>query len=151
MTLKPPTPESVLKYETRLALGREKDLTIFNNPAGVTGNNADPDFMILQSVLADVLPIPAILSIISEYSNALRKNQRFIRYGLAKGACDLLGILAPLGRWFCIELKVGKNKPSNDQNLFMNLIRSKGGFAKPAWSVDEVKAALERARGGANE
>jgi len=114
--MKPPTPESILKHDIRLALGAERDLVLWNNPRGF----------------------------------AIMENRR-VKFGLCPGASDLLGILAPAGRWFCLEIKVKKNKPTDDQKMFLALIRAKGGFACAVWSVAEARSALDRAREGLSQ
>lgn len=71
--------------------------------------------------------------------------------GLGKGTADLLGILAPLGRIIALEGKTGGGVLSPEQRLFFDLVRKRGGFAAVFHSVDEARAALERARRGLSE
>lgn len=73
------------------------------------------------------------------------------RFGLAIGSSDLVGILAPAGRWVALEVKSEKGRVRPEQKLFLELVRGRGGFAAVVRSVDEAKAALERARAGASE
>ena len=73
------------------------------------------------------------------------------QFGLCKGASDLVGILAPTGRFVAFEVKSAKGRVRDEQKLFLELVRGRGGFAAVVRSVDEAKAALERARAGANE
>lgn len=74
-----------------------------------------------------------------------------VRYGLAAGSSDLVGVLAPQGRWFALELKTASGRVSPEQSQWLALVRLMGGFACVVRSVDEAKAALVRARGGARE
>jgi len=113
--MKPPTLESIIKHDVRLALGGEPDLVLWQNSAGVT----------------------AILG-------------RTIRYGLCRGASDLIGV-GPGGRFFALEIKAGHNRPSREQEMFMELVRSRGGFACAVWSVKNAMDALDRARNGENK
>lgn len=71
-----------------------------------------------------------------------------VRYGLAPGSADLVGILSPHGRWFALELKTDVGRVSPDQEKWLSLVRAMGGFACVVRSVDEAKAALVRARRG---
>lgn len=71
--------------------------------------------------------------------------------GLTKGASDLLGILEPHGRLVALEAKTGAGQLNPDQRLFFELVRKRGGFAAVFHSVDEARAALERARAGLTE
>jgi len=71
-----------------------------------------------------------------------------VRYGLCVGSADLIGILAPAGRFFALEIKTATGRVSPDQVRFLNLVRNRGGFAAVVRSVDEARDALERARMG---
>lgn len=73
------------------------------------------------------------------------------RYGLIPGASDLLGILAPGGRWVALEIKTERGRVTPEQRMFLGLVRSRGGFAAVVRSVDEARAALDRARNGESE
>jgi hypothetical protein len=64
------------------------------------------------------------------------------------GMSDLIAILAPTGRWFCIEGKTGKGQQRPDQVLWGDLIRKRGGFYAVVRSVEDARAALARARRG---
>lgn len=68
--------------------------------------------------------------------------------GLVKGSSDLVGILRPRGRWFCLEAKTGKAKPQPNQVQWLQLVRDMGGFAAVVHSVEEAWMALARARLG---
>lgn len=76
---------------------------------------------------------------------------RHERYGLAPGSADLVGILAPSGRWFCLEVKTATGKPTDEQLRWMRMVRRFGAFACVVRSIDEAAAALKRAREGASE
>lgn len=61
---------------------------------------------------------------------------------------DESGRARELGRFFALEIKTPVGRLSHDQKLFLNLVRSRGGFAAVARSTDEARAALSRARRG---
>lgn len=88
--------------------------------------------------------------------------------GLPKGSADLIGVLAPLGRIFALEVKrsprelprplaeleaLPHRNPAQEheylQQLWAANVRKRGGFAAFVSSVDEAWAALGRARKGA--
>lgn len=71
--------------------------------------------------------------------------------GLTTGASDLLGILAPHGRLVALEVKTGKAVATEEQRMFMDLVRSRGGFACIVHTPEEAVAALFRARDGKSE
>lgn len=78
-----------------------------------------------------------------------RDDGRFVQGGLVDGAADIIGVLGPNGRWFCLEAKTGAGKPNPEQRAFLELVRSRGGFATVVWSVDGARAAYVRAKRGA--
>ena len=73
------------------------------------------------------------------------------RFGLVPGAADLCGILAPAGRWFCLEIKTTAGRQPEAQKQWGAIIQRRGGFYSVARSVSEARAALDRARSGATE
>lgn len=73
-----------------------------------------------------------------------------VRYGLAPGSADLVGVLSP-GRFFALEVKTPKGRAAEEQRLWLELVRRMGGFAAVVRSVDEARAALNRARTGATQ
>jgi len=73
---------------------------------------------------------------------------RWDRFGLVPGAADLIGILAPTGRWFALEVKSPRGRLTEEQRLWGALIQQRGGFWAVVRSVDEAREALERARKG---
>lgn len=73
-----------------------------------------------------------------------------VTYGLCRGSSDLIGILAPTGRIIALEIKTPKGRTSPEQDLFLELIRNKGGFAAVVRSPEEALEAIERARRGLN-
>lgn len=100
---------------------------------------------------------------LSQGGAVTRKGQTY-RAGLSvNGAADLIGILQEtvseelhagtcrgrvIGRFFALEIKAANGRCSPEQELWLNLVRQRGGFAAVVRSVDEARAALERARAG---
>jgi hypothetical protein len=84
------------------------------------------------------------------------KNGReyFGRAGLPKGSPDIVGILTwgspPTGRWFSLEAKTGRGELSPEQLDFAELVRKRGGFCAEVRSTEDARAALARARNGAD-
>lgn len=126
------SPESVLQAEIRLALGRDPSLVLWRNSTG-TSVHLDP-----------------------------RTNRTTtVRYGLAVGSADLVGVLACnvtigevqtcVGRFIALEIKTATGRVRPEQAQWLALVRSRGGFAAVVRSVDEARAAIERARAGASE
>lgn len=75
-----------------------------------------------------------------------------VPYGLCKGASDLIGIrsliITPehvgttLGQFVAIEVKSERGRLSREQQLFLNLVTSKGGLACTPRSLSEVLSVL---------
>jgi hypothetical protein len=86
---------------------------------------------------------------IAEHWNG--KSVDTVRYGLAPGSADFIGVLKPEGRFVALEIKSPTGRATPDQVTWLALVRRMGGFAAIVRSVDEARAAIERARGGASE
>lgn len=77
--------------------------------------------------------------------------------GLVKGASDLLGLLSPNGRLIAWECKTGKAVPTEEQRMFLDLVRKRGGFAcilhfdSDEQAIQVARDALARARAGESE
>jgi hypothetical protein len=60
------------------------------------------------------------------------KSGRFIRYGLGKSSSDLVCIVAPYGRWLCLEVKRGdggNGVEEEDQRVWLTKMRNFGAVA----------------------
>ena len=113
--------ETAIQEAVRLALGAEVDLVLWRNSTGQT----------------------------EEWS--AKGGVRHMRYGLAKGSADLVGILAPHGRLVALEVKTPTGRVAPEQEQWLALVRRMGGFACVVRSVADARAALARARTGAAE
>ena len=69
--------------------------------------------------------------------------RRTLRYGLAPGSADLIGI-GPGGQFISIEVKTGKQQLAPRQRAWLDMVRNQGGVALVARSVEDVITALER-------
>ena len=69
-----------------------------------------------------------------------------VPYGLGKGSPDLVGILAPLGRWLCLEVKADEGDVDPEQVKCHAIWRRFGALIFVVRTVDEARAALEEAR-----
>lgn len=59
-----------------------------------------------------------------------------------KGFSDIVGVLAG-GRALFIEVKMGNNKPTALQEMFLEEMREQGALAFVAWGIEDVKEALK--------
>ena len=69
---------------------------------------------------------------------------RGVRYGLAKGSADIIGI-GPGGRFISIEVKTGKLRPTKQQRAWQEMVARMGGVAGVVWSVEEALALVGEA------
>ena len=71
---------------------------------------------------------------------------RWQRFGLCPGSADLVGVLAPFGRWFCLEIKTERGKSSDGQEMWAEMMRRHGASVYTVRSVEEAREALADAR-----
>ena len=62
---------------------------------------------------------------------------RMIRFGLAVGSCDIIGI-APCGRFLAIEVKTKTGRATEQQICFIEAVKNADGIAGIARSVEEA-------------
>jgi hypothetical protein len=75
----------------------------------------------------------------------LSENGRHVRFG-TPGQADIIGIVAPHGRMIGIEVKSQAGKATRRQVAWGNMIEAMGGVYAVCRSVQEARAACERAR-----
>ena len=70
------------------------------------------------------------------------------RFGLVPGAADLIGIhtVDGVGLFFALETKSSRGTLSNNQRLFCNLVRTRGGIFVSARSLEAVEQGLVEER-----
>lgn len=112
-------PEAVVQREVTIAIGAEPDVLLMRNQVGSVER-------------------------FDERTNTTRVE----RYGLGVGSADLVAILAPSGRWFCLEIKSATGRVDPDQVKWHSRARRFGAFVAVVRSAEEARAALERARRG---
>ncbi len=71
--------------------------------------------------------------------------QRFVRFGVP-GVSDILGILAPRGRWLAVECKLPGGHVTPGQQAFLETVRKCGGVALLVTSVAELHERLAEAQ-----
>lgn len=69
------------------------------------------------------------------------RRDRMWRSGV-RGASDIIGI-TPNGKFIAIECKVGYNKPTPHQDLFLNEVKTRGGIAGVVKSLDELLVLID--------
>lgn len=79
------------------------------------------------------------------------KSVSVVKYGLANGSADFVGVLMPAGRFVALEVKTPTGRATAEQLQWLALVRRFGGFACIVRSVEDAHAAVARAKGGASE
>lgn len=69
-----------------------------------------------------------------------------VRYGLAVGSADLIGIVAPWGRMLSVEVKMPGKKPTELQVAWARVVREFGGVSGVVTSVQEAMGLVSEAR-----
>lgn len=89
---------------------------------------------------------------------AVTRGGKTYRAGLSvNGASDLVGVLrmpdgmGGRGRFVALEVKAARGHVQREQELFLDVVRRHGGFAAVVRSVDDFRAAVERARNGESQ
>lgn len=68
---------------------------------------------------------------------AYRKKNRWFVYGVS----DIIGIYK--GKFFAVEVKTKTGRLSEHQKIFLNNVKTNGGIAIVARSIDDVKRGLD--------
>jgi len=134
--------ETEILHAIRLALGREPDFRLWRNETGGAVALKRSELLKLTGHLKSG-QVGRAVALVAQW---LRRSM--VRYGLCVGSADLIGILAPTGRLVALEVKSQRGTLSREQIQFLALVRCFGGFAAAVHSVEEARAALDRARKG---
>jgi len=82
-------------------------------------------------------------------TGVFRDGGRFVRFGLAVGSADLIGIVE--GRFCALEVKQPGKRATIEQAKWLKVVRLYGGFGAVVTSVQEALEAVERCRDGGCE
>lgn len=132
--------EADIQQEIRLALGLEPGLCLWRNNIGaaVHHDSGRPvHYGVGGKGGSDLIGLLTVeVSTICDEPEA----------GVPIHVC--LGHLTPLARFVALEVKRPGGRVTKEQTDFLELVRSLGGFAAIVRSVDEARAAIQRARRG---
>ena len=80
----------------------------------------------------------------NERQTSPMRGAKLKKMGVKRGVPDIL-IFDPIGIYngLAIELKVGRNKPTEDQHKWMALLRERGWLCAVARDFDEFKIAVD--------
>lgn len=63
-----------------------------------------------------------------------------LRYGLAVGSADLVGLIKKTGQFLAVEVKTPRGRLSAEQKAWLNTIHSMGGVVKVMRTAEEAEA-----------
>jgi len=92
----------------------------------------------IQHAILDYLALMRIVAWKNSNVGIYNKKTRSFIPSHTRGVSDILGIL-PTGRFLAIEVKRPKQKPTEEQQLFLDTINENGGLAFVAHSIDDVE------------
>ena len=69
--------------------------------------------------------------------------RRFVRFGSINGVSDIIGIMQG-GRFLAVECKIKPNKPTAEQEAFLETITEMGGMAIVAYTIDDLIGGLKQ-------
>lgn len=125
-------PEAVVAKEIRVALAKDGRARLVPNFSGL------------------VVPYALVRRAAEARDWALLRAVQPILAGLGKGSSDLVGILRG-GRAIALEVKTATGAVRPEQPIWLEAVRSWGGFACVVRSPEEAVAAVGRALAGASQ
>lgn len=106
----------------------------------------EPEASVLQRVQEALWAFGGVL-VMRNTVGATRAGRRYITYGLGVGSADIVAIVAPYGRWLCIETKRPKGaKATDEQEAWLRKVRAYGAVAGVCRSPEEAIALVYEAR-----
>lgn len=124
--------ESTILRNIRLALGTTPGLALWRNNTGVA------TFCQRWRECAAGLECPTC------GTRMPRGDLQRVRYGLANGSADLIGVLD--GRFLSLEVKAPRGRVSEEQQQWLECVRGCGGVADVVRSVEDAMGVVTRCR-----
>jgi len=103
----------------------------------------------LVSSILDALAIEPGVVAWRNNNGSVRRRGGYVRFGLAKGAADIVAIVGPAGRFLALECKTAKGKQSQEQIDWALEVKFAGGLYATVRSVQEARDAVRAARSNA--
>ena len=108
-------------------------------PKGRRGTNPET---LLQAAIEDALIASGRAIVYRNNGGVARYGEARVRYGLAPGSADLIGMLVPSGRFLAVEVKMPGKHLEPDQVRWRDVVVRAGGLHVVAHSVAEALDAL---------
>lgn len=99
---------------------------------------------VLQNQILQRIGSHPKIRVMRQNTGALTNMQgRLVRFGIP-GCSDIIGIIAPSGRWLAVEVKSPIGKQSEQQKNFQAMIEAFGGIYVLARSIEPVIESLRK-------
>lgn len=72
-----------------------------------------------------------------------RSGERLVRFASVNGISDIIGVL-PGGRFLAIECKRPGNRPTEDQQAFLDAVNRRGGLTVVIYDADDLEEIIAR-------
>jgi VRR-NUC domain len=104
-------------------------------PRGKRGSNPETH---LQQAIEDAIIASGRAIVYRNNGGVAKYGEARVRYGLAPGSADLIGVLIPSGRFLAIEVKMPGKHLEPDQVRWRDVVLRAGGLYVTAHSVEEA-------------
>lgn len=104
-------------------------------------NRQAPEKEILLAIRLEVGKNPRVVIWRNQSGHAEREG-RWQTFGLIKGAADLIGVVAPYGRFLALEVKTKTGRATKEQLQFLSLVNRMGGVGRLVRTVEQAQAAV---------
>lgn len=104
----------------------------------------------LVSSILDALAVEPGVVAWRNNNGTIKRGRRYVRFGLAPGAADIIAVVGPGGRFLAIECKVEDGKQRQAQAEWQLEVEFMGGKYVVVRSVAEARAAVLAARRSAS-
>lgn len=134
---------SVLFDNGRVAVVAREKLRLYVESPSVAG---ETEASVLEKVTMALKTCGGV-HVMRNTVGAVKKGGRYIRYGLEVGSADIVAIVAPHGRWLCIETKRPKGYEATEaQEKWLRTMRGYGAVVGVCRTAEEALRLVELAR-----
>lgn len=138
--------ETVILKQIMLALGSQPDLRIWRHNTGRLWSGTQ----FIEPAKNQIIKDSHGRAHKIDLSDIVIRNPRPVSFG-CPGSGDIIGILAPKGKFISVEVKAEDGRQSAQQCIFEKMVKQFGGYYILARSADEALKQLERIRQLENE
>lgn len=102
----------------------------------------NPEAAVQRAILEYLQYHPAVAKVWRNNAGKIKTESGGLVNMSPAGTSDIIGFLKD-GRFLAVEVKAGKNQPTDLQQEFIDSVNAAGGIGFVAWSVDDCEKGLE--------